>query len=137
MTQQRIDWDTYFMNISNQVKERSPDPSRQVGAVLVSKTNRIISTGYNGIPSGIPDDIDWSDRDFVHSIVIHAEANAILYAESKFESSKMYITTSPCKDCIKIIAASGVRQVFYSEEYKDIEKVKTLCLFFDIELIRI
>lgn len=134
---QRLDWDYYFINIAKEIKKRSPDPSRQVGAVLVSKTNRILSTGYNGLPSGILDDIDWTDRDFVHSIVIHAETNAILYAESKFESSKMYITTSPCKDCIKLLAAAGIKKIFYREEYRDIEKVKTLCLFFDIVLVKI
>jgi dCMP deaminase len=135
---QRLDWNTYFINIANEVKKRSPDPCRKVGSVLVSKTNRILSTGYNSSPAGIPSkEVDWTDRDFVHSIVIHAETNAILYAESKFESSKMYITTSPCKDCIKNIAAAGVKKVFYREEYKDIEKVKTLCLFFDIELVKL
>lgn len=132
----RISFESYFMNIAEEVKKRSPDPSRQVGAVLVSN-NRIVSTGYNGLPSGINDTIDWKDRDFIHSVVIHAETNAILYAESKFESTKMYITTSPCKDCIKLIASAGVKKVYYREEYRDIEKVKDLCLFFHIDLIKI
>lgn len=133
---ERISWHQYFMNIADVVKTRSLDPKTQVGAVLVSlKDNRIISTGYNSVCAGMDDlSIDWTDRDYVHKIVIHAETNAILYAQSKFEDAILYSTLSPCKDCIKLLSATKIRKIIYKNEYKDIEQVKELCKFFKIEL---
>lgn len=135
----RISWDEYFMNIANVVKTRSLDPKTQVGAVLVSlKDNRIISTGYNSVCAGLNDTlIDWTNRDYIHQIIIHAELNAILYAQSKFEDAILYSTLSPCKDCIKLLSATKIRKIIYRDEYKDIHKVKELCDFFKIELIKI
>lgn len=134
----RISWDNYFMNIANVVKTRSLDTKTQVGAVLVSmKDNRIISTGYNSVCAGMDDSlIDWTNRDYVHQIIIHAEMNAIIYAQSKFEDAILYSTLSPCKDCIKLLSATKIRKVIYKNEYRDIEHVKNLCNFFKIELIR-
>ena len=128
-------WDSYFISIANIVKTRSPDKTK-VGCVLVSEDNRIISTGYNSVPSGI-NNIDWTDRNFVNLTVIHAELNCILYSESKFKNVKLYSTMSPCLQCIKIIAASHIKHVFYQTDYKDIEKVIDLCKFFNISLTRI
>lgn len=135
----RISWDKYFMNIADVVKTRSLDPKTQVGAVLVSlKDNRIISTGYNSICAGMDDSlIDWTDREYVHQIVIHAETNAVLYAQSKFEDAILYSTLSPCKDCIKLLSATKIRKIIYKDEYKDIEYVKKLCQFFGIEFIKV
>jgi len=132
----RISWDEYFMNIAEVVKTRSLDTKTQVGAVLVSiKDNRIISTGYNSVCAGMDDSlIDWSNRDYVHQIVIHAETNAVLYAQSKFEDAILYSTLSPCKDCIKLLSATKIRKIIYKKEYRDIEHVKDLCSFFKIEL---
>ncbi|NBU33758.1 cytidine deaminase [bacterium] len=132
----RPDWDTYFIQLAEAVKQRSPDFTK-VGAVMVSqKDHRIIACGYNGLPQGISDDIDWNDRDLVHSMVIHAEANCILYANSKFENTTMYISKSPCTKCIKLIAAAQIRKIVYKEPYKDIELVKRLCDIFKIELVQ-
>jgi dCMP deaminase len=133
----RISWDNYFMNIADVVKTRSLDTKTQVGAVLVSmKDNRIISTGYNSVCAGMDDSlIDWTNRDYVHQIVIHAEMNAIIYAQSKFEDAILYSTLSPCKDCIKLLSATKIRKVIYKNQYRDIEHVKDLCNFFKIELI--
>jgi deoxycytidylate deaminase len=62
--------------------------------------------------------------------------NCILYAETKYENSILYSTLSPCKDCIKIIAAANITKVIYLEEYKDLEISKSLCESFSIELIK-
>lgn len=134
----RISWDQYFMNIADVVKTRSLDPKTQVGAVIVSlKDNRIISTGYNSICAGMDDSsIDWTDRDYIHQIVIHAEMNAVLYAQSKFEDAILYSTLSPCKDCIKLLSATKIRKIIYKDEYKDIDYVVKLCKFFGIELVK-
>ncbi|NBP13174.1 cytidine deaminase [bacterium] len=132
----RPDWDTYFMNIADTIKLRSPDVTK-VGAVMVSQSdNRIVSCGYNGLPSGIDDNIDWTNRDLVHSMVIHAEANCILYANSRFENTTMYISKSPCANCIKLIAAANIKKIVYKEPYRDIETVRELCKVFDIVICK-
>lgn len=132
----RISFNDYFMKIAHQVKLRSPDIT-QVGAVIVSiKNNTITSTGYNGTPRHCNDDINWNNRELVRSIIIHAEMNAILYAQSRFEDSVMYITMSPCSQCIKLIAAANIKKIYYDIEYKDISTVIDLCKYFNIELIK-
>ena len=133
----RISWDNYFMLIAQQIKLRSPDTHRKVGCVMVSMNDhRIISTGFNGLCQGADDNIDWDDRSLVYSLVIHAETNCILYAQSKFIESIMYITTSPCKSCIKLIAAAKIKIVYYQEPYKDILEVEKLCEYFKIQLLK-
>lgn len=135
----RISWDEYFLKICNVVKLRSPDPARQVGAVLVSaEDNFLISTGYNGLVSGSNDEIDWTDRPLVHTRVIHAEVNCILHARNKDKKLlKMYITTSPCKECIKLLASMGVKEIYYEEAYRDITLVEGICCFYGITLTQI
>jgi dCMP deaminase len=105
---------------------------------LVSlKDNRIISTGYNSVKSGLNDAvIDWTDRDRIKDIVIHAETNAILYSQSKFEDSVLYITASPCTDCLKLLSATGIKKIVYDIEYKDIVKTTELSKYFNIELVK-
>lgn len=132
-----MDWDTYFITIAKNIALKSKDMKKKVGAVLVSSNdNRIISTGYNGLPSGIDDNIDWGDRNLVHSMIIHAEMNCVLYANNKYENSILYSTLSPCKDCIKIIAAAKIKKVIYLSDYKDLEISKSLCQKFNIDLIK-
>lgn len=139
MNKNRPDWDVYFMDIAQVVKMRSLDSKTQVGCVLVSmKDKRIISTGYNSLQSGLDHNIiDWNDRDQVHDIIIHAETNAILYAQSRYEDSILYTTLSPCQSCIKLLSATGIKKIIYKDEYKDFEKTKKLCEIFNIELIRL
>lgn len=132
-----MNWNEYFINIAKIISLKSKDIKRQVGAILVSeKDNRILSTGYNGLPANINDNIDWNNRELVHSMIIHAEMNCILYANNKYENSILYSTLSPCKDCIKIIAAAKIKKIIYLEEYKDLSISKELCKKFNIELVK-
>lgn len=133
-----LSWDDYFLNICNVVKLRSPDPSLSVGCVLVSMKNNIIrSSAYNGLKRGISDCIDWSDRKFIHQVILHAEINCLLSANNILnESLKMYINVSPCAQCVKLLASANVNKIIYIDEYKDIETVKQLCKFYNIELIQ-
>jgi dCMP deaminase len=132
----RPNWDSYWMNIAEAVKERSPDYYK-VGAVLVSlQNNRLVSTGYNGLPSGLKESsIDWSDRETVHNVVIHAEMNVLLYSNSMFDSSVLYTTTSPCLQCLKLLSAANIKKIIYKNRYRDIEKVIKLSEILGIELI--
>jgi len=130
-------WDEYFLQLCNVIKTRSKDPKRKVGACLVSlKDNRILSTGYNSLKQGVNDNIDWENRELVHSLVLHAESNVLLYSRSQFEDSILYCTTSPCCNCIKLIAAANVKKILYLEKYKDIENVMEICNYYNIELIQ-
>lgn len=131
-----MNWDEYFMNIAYTISLKSKD-KKKVGAILVSlNNNRILSTGYNGLPAGINDDINWTNRELVHSMIIHAEMNCILYSNNKFENSILYCTLSPCKDCIKIIAAACINKVIYDIKYKDFDIVNNLANIFNIQLIQ-
>lgn len=91
---------------------------RQVGALLV-KNKMIISDGYNGTPSGF-ENICEDDHYVTKPYVLHAEANAITKVAKSSNSSEgatLYVTTSPCLECAKLIIQSGIRRVVFSEKY--------------------
>ena len=101
----------------------------QVGAVVV-KDDRIISIGYNGMPTGWDNDCEIiTHTDFTGTIVtetkpevLHAESNAIAKLAKSTESgdgASMFITCAPCMDCAKMIFQSGIKEVFYGEDYRD------------------
>lgn len=114
--EKRPDWDTYFLNIAETVAQRSEDPKTQVGCVIV-KDNRIVSTGYNGAPAGIEIGEEWHTAE-KHKKVLHSELNAIIYAgRDKAEGATLYCTHSPCKECVKTIAAAGIKRVVYKMVY--------------------
>ncbi|MBN2480541.1 MAG: dCMP deaminase family protein [Bacteroidales bacterium] len=91
---------------------------RQVGALIV-KGKMIISDGYNGTPSGFENVCE--DEDFrTKPYVLHAEANAITKVAKSNNSSEdatLYITSSPCMECAKLIIQSGIRRVVYCDNY--------------------
>lgn len=110
-------WDRYFLQIAGHVATRSKDPATQVGAVLVRERN-IISTGYNGFPRGVDDNVaERYQRPAKYDWSIHAEENAVLTA-ARFGVSTagttLYVTPMPpCKDCAKAIIQCGVKEVIY------------------------
>ncbi|MCK5067679.1 MAG: dCMP deaminase family protein, partial [Bacteroidales bacterium] len=92
---------------------------RQVGALLV-KDKMIISDGYNGTPSGFENECE-DEHDTTKSYVLHAEANAITKvakSNNSSDGSTLYITTSPCMECAKLIIQSGIIRVVYQEKYR-------------------
>lgn len=99
--------------------ENSYCKRRQVGALLV-KDKMIISDGYNGTPAGFENCCeDESGRTYPY--VLHAEANAITKVAKSNNSSEgatMYVTSSPCIECAKLIIQSGIRRVVYAENYR-------------------
>ena len=121
-----INWDEYFMGIAMLSAQRSKDPSTQVGACIVSKENRILSVGYNGMPRNCDDDIypwerEGDDLNTKYMFVCHAELNAILnYSGTNLVGSKVYVTLFPCNECAKALIQSGVSEViYYSDKYSD------------------
>ena len=119
-----ITWDEYFMGIAMLAAKRSKDPNTQVGACIVSPDNIIISTGYNGMPTGCSDDVfPWAreGEETKYPYVVHAELNAILNANGRdLRGSRLYVALFPCNECAKAIIQSGVKEVLYlSDKYND------------------
>lgn len=99
--------------------ENSYCQRRKVGALMV-KDNAIISDGYNGTPSGFPNVCEASDG-VTLPYVLHAEANAITKVarnNNSSDGSTLYVTTSPCMECSKLIIQSGIKRVVYGEHYR-------------------
>ena len=124
--QDYITWDEYFMGVAILASQRSKDPSTQVGACIIDKDKRILSTGYNGFPKGCSDDeFPWNRDEAVgdtkYQYVVHAELNAILNASGKqLAGSTLYVGLFPCNECAKAIIQSGIKEIIYlSDKYHD------------------
>ncbi len=117
-----ISWDEYFMGVAKLSALRSKDPNTQVGACIVSKDNKILSMGYNGLPTNCSDDeFPWEREgdpfDTKYFYVAHSELNAILnYRGGSLEGSKLYVTLFPCNECAKAIIQSGIKTVIYADD---------------------
>jgi len=114
--------------------ENSYCERRRVGAILV-KDQMIISDGYNGTPSGF-DNICEDENGRTYPYVLHAEANAISKVAKSNNSSldsTLYVTSSPCIECAKLIIQAGIKRVVYAEKYR-LEDGLDLLKKADIEL---
>lgn len=125
----RPSWEDYFFNILHQVATRGTCKRRQVGALII-KDRRIISTGYNGPPSGQPHcDEAGCNLSEVCQKAIHAELNAICQA-AKFgqslDGATIFVECIPCRSCSQAIIASGIKEVYYENEYSYGEYLKLL-----------
>ena len=105
---ERPTWDEYFMMMAMLAATRSVDAQWQAGAVLV-KNNRIISTGYNSFPTGMPDELLPNTRPDKYNWVIHSEANALYNATQDVRGSTCYTNGHPCLECLKACYQSGVK----------------------------
>lgn len=138
MGAERTDWNRYFMQIAEVVATRSTCDRRKVGAVIV-REKMILSTGYNGSIRGMShcDDVGHMMENGHCVATIHAEANAILQAARngvRIEDAEMYVTASPCWNCFKMIANSGIRKIYYGAFYRD-EKIFHVAGILGIQLV--
>ena len=148
-----------YIDIASRVAEESHAQRRKVGSIIV-KDGRIISMGWNGMPSGwdnccedrvyanewsIDNDV-WNYEDengrpynlVTKPEVLHAESNAIAKLAKSTESGKdgdLYITLSPCIECAKLILQTGISRVFYKTVYRDVSGINFL-LKSNIEVIQ-
>lgn len=121
-----------FMQIAYNIANESKAIKRKVGAIIV-KDNNIIAVGYNGTPSGFDNSCEeecckgvagagtYKNHLITRPEVLHAESNAIAKCARSVNSSEgadIYTTTCPCLECAKMIIQAGIRNVYYSEEYK-------------------
>lgn len=124
-------YDRYFMDIAYRSAEMSYAKRLRVGAVI-TRDNRIISTGFNGSPPGHDNCCELETENGVlvsKKSTIHAEENAILFAARtgiSTENATIYCTHSPCFFCARLIVNAGIRSVIYSEKYRDDEGVRFL-----------
>ena len=128
----RASWDEYFMQIADIVKTRSTCLRRQVGAVIV-RDHRIITTGYNGAPTGLDHCLEIGgclrEKMAVPSgqrqelcRALHAEQNAIIQSATlgqSIENASIYITHQPCVICAKMIINAGINRIVVKEGYPD------------------
>lgn len=111
--------DTRYMRMAFIWSENSYCKRRKVGALLV-KDKMIISDGYNGTPSGF-ENICEDEDNVTKPYVLHAEANAITKVARSNNSSNgatLYVTSSPCIECAKLIIQAGIKRVVYADAYR-------------------
>lgn len=127
----RATWDETWLEVAATVAKRSLCVRDQVGAVIVSSTNRIVDTGYNGAPAGFPWSGDtgcdgWcqrgrlglsaanSDPVYDDCPALHAEANALMFSDrEKRIGGTIYVSSGTCGGCAKLTANSGLRRAVY------------------------
>ena len=126
---ERLDLDTYFIEIARVVSRRATCLRRQIGAVIV-KGKQIVSTGYNGAPAGHPhcldagcarEDVPSGQRSEICRAA-HAEQNAINFAARygiPIEGATLYTTTYPCSWCAKSIVNAGIARIVFEHDYPD------------------
>ncbi|MDD3160313.1 MAG: dCMP deaminase family protein [Bacteroidales bacterium] len=115
----KLDVDLRYMKMAYIWSENSYCQRRRVGALLV-KDQMIISDGYNGTPSGF-ENICEDEQGHTYPYVLHAEANAISKVAKSNNSSldsTLYVTSSPCIECAKLIIQAGIKRVVYAEKYR-------------------
>jgi len=129
--------DRRYMHMAFIWAENSYCKRRKVGALLV-KDKMIISDGYNGTPSGF-ENVCEDENDITRPYVLHAEANAITKvarSNNSSEGATLYITSSPCIECAKLIIQAGIRRVVFSENYRLSDGIDLLKRA-DIELVSV
>ena len=113
-------WDQRFLKLAEHISGWSKDPSTKVGCVVVGEDREIRSTGFNGFPRGIADDMErLSDREQKYPLICHAEENAIMHAARiglSLKGCTAYVTWPPCTRCARSLIQAGVIEVVYPQE---------------------
>jgi len=120
-----------YSDIAARVAELSSARRLQVGAIIV-RDDRIISMGYNGMPSGWDNNCETEQADGALKTrpeVLHAESNCISKVARSTESAlgaDLFVTHSPCLECAKLIYQSGIHRVYYGKQYRSDDGVRFL-----------
>ena len=119
-----LSWDDYFMSVAFLSAQRSKNPNKQVGAVIVGPGKIICGVGYNGFPRGCGDtELPWAKKsreddpmDTKYAYVCHAEMNAIMNKNAQsLDGASLYVTMYPCNECAKLVIQSGIKEVVFFE----------------------
>ncbi|MDR2286120.1 MAG: dCMP deaminase family protein [Prevotellaceae bacterium] len=115
----QLQFDKRYLEMARVWAKNSYCKRRQVGAILVNN-RMIISDGYNGTPSGF-ENICEDESGATKPYVLHAEANAITKvarSNNSSEGATLYVTTSPCIECAKLIIQAGIKRVVFYDKYR-------------------
>jgi dCMP deaminase len=136
----QLQFDRRYLEMARIWAQNSYCKRRKVGALIV-QGKMIISDGYNGTPSGF-ENICEDENNKTKPYVLHAEANAmtkVAKSHNSSENATLYVTTSPCLECAKLIIQSGIRRVVYCDQYRIIDGLQLLeragieVVFIDLE----
>eukprot|EP00189_Rhodosorus_marinus_P003697 CAMPEP_0113965964 /NCGR_PEP_ID=MMETSP0011_2-20120614/8056_1 /TAXON_ID=101924 /ORGANISM="Rhodosorus marinus" /LENGTH=282 /DNA_ID=CAMNT_0000978573 /DNA_START=44 /DNA_END=892 /DNA_ORIENTATION=+ /assembly_acc=CAM_ASM_000156 len=142
----RPSWDMYFLQLAVLASRRTNCMKRAVGAVIV-KSNRVVSTGYNGTASGLTNCSDGGCKrcnSFARMgvsldvcLCLHAEENAIIEAgSSRCENATLYSSLFPCLACTKLIMQVGITRVIYNSSYATDERAEAMMISSGIQVLR-
>ena len=110
MISRQTKWDKRFLALAQHIAGWSKDPSTQTGAVIVDRTGRVVSVGFNGMPRGVADTADrLNNRDVKYKHIVHCEVNAIVFARQDLTDCTLY--TWPflsCCPCASVVIQSGI-----------------------------
>ena len=106
-------WDLRYLGLCAYIAQWSKDPSTKVGAVIVDHKNRIVSQGFNGFPRGVKDlHRRYNNRETKLNMVIHAEENALIFAQRSVEGCTAYVwPLPPCSNCAAKLIQAGISRV--------------------------
>ena len=125
-----------MMTVAEVFATRSTCARRQVGCVITSKTNRILSTGYNGTPSKFTHCTDNpcpgsqypSGKGIDFCEAVHAEQNALVNVSDILIAHHVYVTTLPCVSCIKLLINTPIKQLYFRNSYAEADRTLELWL---------
>ena len=120
-------WDDFGLRLAAFMAGESKDPSTKVGAVILDHDKRVVSVGYNGFPRGVRDDDRLFDRGTKYEMVVHGEANAILFAQRNLHGHTLYTHPfMPCSRCASMIIQVGISRVVapWSDNERWVESFK-------------
>ena len=121
-------WDARFMALAEHIAGWSLDPSTKVGAVIVDDKKRIVSVGFNGFPRGVADDERLQNKEEKYEHIIHAEINALMFAQRNLEGCTLYVwPLPPCARCATQIIQTGIFRVVAPFPSKKTKWFESLC----------
>ena len=110
-----MSWHEYYLQIAEIAAKKSKDPSSQVGCVIVDSSNKIVSTGFNGFVAGCDEDQMTYDRPMKYNLIIHAEMNALMFANQPVKGCTVYVTHHPCDNCFKHLLQAE-KKIYYKSK---------------------
>lgn len=122
----RRNWDVHFLTLAAENAKMGTCIRRKVGCVITDEANRVLSMGFNGVPPGMehcdanhrcPGAMAKSGSALDECEATHAEANALLQCPDISRAYAAYVTCSPCVGCVKLLLATNIQRVVFTEEY--------------------
>lgn len=119
------------MEIARAVALKSNDPSTQVGCVIVSPKNEVISCGFNNFPINANPEYMTDEKPMRYLLSVHAEMRALIYAKKSIDGCTAYVTHASCENCLKHLIVAGVKEIIYDKlftngKFIDSERIEAI-----------